>query len=150
MTEMNIRTSVEISAPASEVWRLFGEGFGGWADWAPGIDRSTLEGPLAQGVIRVNETPSLGTVRQELVRFDRGARALAYEMRSTLPPFFSRLRNDWVIEEVGPNSCRLDGEALFVLKDEAVPMRPRLEGKMGMVLEVFAQAVRARFEEASA
>jgi len=145
MSDMIIHTTIEIPAAAATVWRLFGEGFGDWAAWAPGIESSTLEGPLAAGVVRVNETPSLGTVRQELVRYEPDARTLSYEMRDTLPPLFTRLRNDWTIEETGPESCRLAGEALFVLTDEAEPMRPKLEGKMGMVLEVFAQAVRTQF-----
>ena len=150
MSEMIIHTSIDLEAPAEEAWRLLGEGFGDWADWAPGIDRSTLEGPLAEGVMRVHEPPSLGTVRQELVRFDREGHALAYEMRAGLPPFFSRLRNDWVIEEVAPGRCRLDGQALFELKDDAVPMKPKLEGKMGMVLEVFAKAFQEKLESPAA
>ena len=146
MTEMNIHTTVDIAASADQAWALLGEGFGRWADWAPGIDSSALEGPLAEGVFRVNQTPSLGTVRQELVRFDRDAQALAYEMRSTLPPMFSRLRNDWTVEALGPDRCRLRGDALFVLTPAAAPMRPQLEGKMGIVLEVFANAFRDQLE----
>ena len=150
MTTMNIRTSVEINANAAQAWALLGEGFGEWASWAPGIDTSTLKGALAQGVIRVNETPSLGTVEQELVVFDRDAKALAYEMVSGLPPMFSRLRNDWTIEEVAPGRCRLDGDALFEIREQAAAMKPQLEGKMGMVLEVFAQSVRKQLEGAEA
>jgi hypothetical protein len=142
MTDMTIRTTVDIEASAAKAWSLFGEGFGDWADWAPGIDRSTLEGPLARGVVRVNDTASLGTVRQELARFDRDDLALAYEMSENLPPFFVKMRNDWVIEEVDAGRCRLTGVALFVLKDEAEPMRSKLEGKMGMALEAFARAFR--------
>jgi len=148
MTDMIIHTEVELNATAAEAWSLLGEGFGDWDAWAPGIESSTLEGPLAEGVTRVNETPSLGTVRQELVLFDRERRALAYEMRSNLPPFFSRVRNDWTIEEVEPGRSRLLGEALFALKDEAAPMRDKLEGKMSVVLEVFAVALRDQVQQA--
>jgi len=147
MSEMTITTIVEIDAPASQAWKLFGEGFGSWADWAPGIDKSTMSGPLAEGAVRVNETPSLGTVRQELVRFDRSGHALAYEMRDNLPPFFSRLRNDWTIQSLSGDRCRLEGEALFELRPHAVPMRDKLESKMGMTLEVFAMAFRDRLQD---
>jgi hypothetical protein len=144
MSELTIHTTVDISCSASEAWALFGEGFGSWADWAPGIVSSTLEGPLAQGVVRVNETASLGTVRQELASFDPAARSLAYEMQGNLPPFFSKARNDWSIEETGPDQCRLLGEALFVLRADAEPVRAKLLGKMGMALETFANAFRDR------
>lgn len=148
MSEFVIHTTVDIEAPATAAWTVFGAGFGTWADWAPGIDRSTLAGPLAEGVKRTNETPSLGTVEQELVRFDPAARALAYEMR-TLPPMFTKLRNDWVIEDLGGGRCRLRGEALFVLSEQAEPMRDKLQGKMGMTLEVFANAFRDRMHAAA-
>lgn len=147
MSEFEINTTIDIDASASDAWAVFGEGFGSWADWAPGIDRSTLQGPLAQGVMRTNETPSLGTVQQELVRYEPAERALAYEMR-TLPPMFTTLRNDWVIAELGPGRCQLRGEARFVLASQAEPMRDKLEGKMGMTLEVFANAFRDRMQRA--
>ncbi|MFT5432985.1 MAG: hypothetical protein ACI9OJ_003690 [Myxococcota bacterium] len=140
MSDMIIHTNIDIDSTAAEAWSLFGEGFADWATWAPGIDHSALEGPLAQHVVRVNQTTTLGTVRQELVRFDRDERALAYEMTDNLPSFFTRVRNDWVIVPLAPNRCRLKGEAIFVLTDEAEPMRPKLQGKMGMAMEVFAKA----------
>ena len=56
------------------------------------------------------------------------------------------MRNDWVIEEVGHEKSRIVGDARFVIKDEAVPMQPKLEGKMGMALAVFAQAARDTLE----
>ena len=146
MNEMNIRTTVDIAASAADAWRLLGEGFGDWAQWAPGIDASALEGPLSEGVVRVNRTASLGTVRQELVRFDRETRALAYEVRGGLPPFLTTMRNDWVIEALGADRCRLDGDARFQLTEAAVAMRPKLEGKMGMVLAAFAEAARSQLE----
>lgn len=145
MSEFKILTAIEVNAAAADAWAVFGEGFGAWADWAPGIDRSTLAGPLAPGVVRTNETPSLGTVEQELVRFEPDGRALAYEMRS-LPPQFTKLRNDWVIESVGPNRCRLSGEALFVLAEQAEGMRDKLEQKMGATLDGFARAFHNRME----
>lgn len=147
--ELNVKTHIEIAAPAQAVWSLLGDGFADWDQWAPGIDRSTLEGPLAEGVLRTNEAPSLGTVTQKLVRFDPAARALAYEMIEGLPPMFESVRNHWEVESMQPGSSRLVGEARFRLKDEALPMRAKLEGKMGMVLEVFARAARDHLEQSA-
>ena len=141
MSEFTIQTTIDIETAAEAAWTVFGEGFGTWAEWSPGIDSSTLQGPLAEGVLRTNETPSLGTVEQELVRYEPETRALSYEMR-TLPPMFTRIRNDWVITELAPGRCQLQGEALFTLATQAEPMRDKLEGKMGVTLEVFAKAFR--------
>lgn len=146
MSEMTIQTAVDINTTSQDAWSLFGEQFANWADWAPGIDSSELQGPLQEGVIRVNKAESLGTVTQELVRFVPEERALAYEMRQGLPPFFESVRNDWFIKELEPGKVRLEGVALFVLKEEAAEMRPKLEGKMSSVLDVFANAFRDKLQ----
>ena len=146
MEEFTIKTTVEIAAEPAAAWKVFGEAFGDWASWAPGIEESTLQGPLAQGVVRVNKTPSLGTVSQELVRFEPEARALAYEMRDGLPPFLEQLRNDWTIEAVGSERSRLSGVAHFKLKDAAAPKRDAIEQQMTQVLEGFAAAFRSTLE----
>ena len=146
MSTMTIRTVVDLNTSAADAWRLFGEGFGEWAAWAPGIEESTLEGPLAQGVIRVNRAPSLGTVRQALVRYEPEGRALAYDMIEGLPPFLTGLRNDWVIVATGEGTSRLEGDAVFTLRDEAEPKRPQLQAKMGAVLDSFAGAFRDAVE----
>lgn len=144
MSRFTVRTECQLPATAAAAWEVFGEGFAHWAAWAPGIDSSTLEGPLSEGVVRVNETPSLGTVRQALVRFDRSARALAYEMLPDLPPPFTAIRNDWAIEEVGPGQSKLVGEATFEIRDDAAPVQDKLAGKMGTTLEVFARSLEER------
>ena len=81
------------------------------------------------------------------MHFDPQQRALAYEMR-TLPPMFTALRNDWVIEALGPERCRLRGTAVFVVASGAEPMASKLEGKMGMTLEVFVNAFRDHMQKA--
>jgi hypothetical protein len=144
MTTFTVPTTLEIDTSAAEAWRVFGEGFGTWADWAPGIDSSTLLGPLAKDVRRVNVTPSLGRVTQQLVRYEPDERALSYTMVEGLPPMFTVIRNDWVIEELEGGRCRLVGEGVFELAEAAAPMRDKIRGKMGVTLEVFAQALRER------
>ena len=142
MSNLTIHTTVDIHTDADTAWQVFGTDFGSWADWAPGIDTSTMNGPVQQGAIRVNETPTLGTVEQRLSHFDPATRALTYEMHGRLPPVFTSVRNEWVIEPVDGTHCQLVGTAHFALTETAEPMKPQLEGKMGMALEVFAEAFR--------
>jgi len=144
MISLKIRTTVDIPTSAAAAWQVFGEEFATWDSWAPGIDTSTLEGPLAQGVVRENVTPSLGTVRQTLTKFDRDERALAYEMIEGLPPFLGELRNDWKLEAVTPELSRLSGEAIFGIRDAAAPKASMIEQKMTQTLNGFAAAFRSR------
>ena len=41
MSDVILRTELDLPADAKTAWTVFGEGFAMWADWAPGIDRST-------------------------------------------------------------------------------------------------------------
>ncbi|MGK0361152.1 MAG: hypothetical protein ACI9U2_003470, partial [Bradymonadia bacterium] len=66
---------------------------------------------------------------------------------SVLIPIPTRLVEPRLIEAIGPNRCRLVGETLFVLRDEALAMREKLQGKMGMTLEAFAAALRDRLQQ---
>lgn len=142
MIELTIRTAVDINATSDAAWKLLGEGFGEWDRWSPGIDKSTLQGPLALGVRRVNETPSLGTVTQALVRFDREKKALAYAVEAGLPPFLEAMRNDWQIDALEGERCRLRGVAVFGLPDAMAPKKAGVEMKMAQVLEMFCATVR--------
>ena len=146
MIELTVRTDIEIDATADAGWKLLGEGFGEWDTWSPGIDKVTMKGPLAQGVIRVNETPSLGTVTQELVRFERAERALAYEVREGLPPFLRAMRNDWQIDPLGDGRSRLSGVAVFGLPDALAPKKAGIQAKMTEVLKQFCAAFQGAVE----
>ena len=62
---------------------------------------------------------------------------------------FVQLRNDWFIDELEGGRCRLRGEAVFGLAEQAEPMRDKLQGKMGMTLEVFIKAFRDHLQGSS-
>jgi hypothetical protein len=134
---MNIDVANGINASAAQAWQVLGEGFGDWADWSGGIKKSTLNGPLAQGVTRTNDTDALGVVTQELTHFDREARSLTYEFTSGLPPFLRAIRNEWTIEEDGTDRCRIVGHATFEIAWWALPMTPLLKMKMSGSLRGF-------------
>ena len=146
MIEMTVRAAVDINATPDACWTLLGEGFGAWDRWSPGIDRITMKGPLEKGALRVDETPSLGTVTQELTRFDRDARALAYEVRDGLPPFLESMRNEWQLDPLGDGRSRLSGVAFFGLSDRMAPGKHGVQMKVAQVLEMFCAAARDTLE----
>ena len=83
--------SVEIPAPASEVWRLIG-GFGSLPDWLPYIPKSELyEG----GRVRHLENPDGGVIVERLMAFDEAGRSYSYHiLQSPFPQqgYLSTLR----------------------------------------------------------
>ncbi|MGU3467231.1 SRPBCC family protein [Methylobacterium sp. C33D] len=83
--------SVEIPAPASEVWRLIG-GFGSLPDWLPYIPESELhEG----GRVRHLANPDGGLIVERLMAFDETGRSYSYHiLQSPFPQqgYLSTLR----------------------------------------------------------
>ena len=63
------------ASTAAASWEVFGADFGGWAAWTTGVTKSDLNGPVAVGVKRTNET-SVGVLMQVLTRFDEETRSL--------------------------------------------------------------------------
>ena len=83
--------SVEIPAPASEVWQLIG-GFGSLPDWLPYIPKSELhEG----GRVRHLANPDGGLIVERLMAFDEAGRSYSYHiLQSPFPQqdYLSTLR----------------------------------------------------------
>jgi hypothetical protein len=83
--------SINIAAPAAEVWRLIG-GFGSLSDWAPGISTLSLsEG----GRVRHLGTPEGDLVVERLMAFDERRRSYSYHiLQSPFPQkdYLSTLR----------------------------------------------------------
>jgi len=83
--------SVEIPAPASEVWRLIG-GFGSLPGWLPYIPKSELhEG----GRVRHLANPDGGLIVERLMAFDEAGRSYSYHiLQSPFPQqgYLSTLR----------------------------------------------------------
>jgi len=145
-SDMTVHTSVELDTPATAAWAVFGEQFGEWAQWSDGIASSSLNGPLARGVMRTNDVPGFGVVTQELTRFDRGTRSLTYEMRSGMPAVLVAVGNAWTIEPLGADRCRLSGDASFGLAWWARPLKPLLRRKMTASLQSFADGFADRMK----
>ncbi len=143
---MNIDITNGINTSATQAWQVFGQGFGEWADWADGIQASSLDGPLTQGVTRTNDTTSLGVVTQKLTQFDENRRSLTYVFTSGLPPFLTAIRNEWTIEDLGADRSQIVGHASFDLAWWALPLTPLLKLKMGGALRGFAAEFAAHVE----
>ncbi|KMO44845.1 XoxI [Methylobacterium tarhaniae] len=100
--------SVDIPAPASEVWRLIG-GFGSLPDWLPYIPRSELhEG----GRVRHLANPDGGVIVERLMAFDEPGRSYSYHiLQSPFPQtdYLSTLR----VLETGDGRSRVDWSGEF-------------------------------------
>lgn len=140
---ITIVTSTPLASTAAASWEVFGADFGGWAAWTTGVTKSDLNGPVAVGVKRTNET-SVGVLMQVLTRFDEETRSLTYEIRTGMPPPIAAASNSWSIEETGEGTSRLVGRAVFELKCWAIPLRAALRGKMSGSISTFVGEVSTR------
>lgn len=149
---MVLNNEVEVQVPASQAWQLLGEEFGEIAQWALSITKSSLNGPLQEGVVRSCEISGFGpfqasTITEELVHFDRDTLSFRYQARAGLPPLMAHAENHWQVHETGPQSCRITSQAKLQLAWWAWPMSPLLKLQIKRESQGFLQQLRHRLEE---
>ncbi|MRW84154.1 SRPBCC family protein [Pseudoduganella sp. FT26W] len=96
-------TSINIPAPADQVWQLIG-GFDSLPDWLPYIPKSVLsEG----GRVRELANPNGDAIVERLMAFDHAARSYSYAiLRAPFPvkDYLSTLR----VQEDGPKAAKVE------------------------------------------
>lgn len=116
--ELSIFHSIEIAAPAGEVWAMAGD-FGGIQRWSPGTESSrlVLRSRNETGAIRELRRRSDGTrVTEKLLDYDPHNRRMAYtyvdgEVRAT--DYYSEL----AVKEVAPGRSRVEWRGRFLRLD---------------------------------
>ncbi len=139
---MKIQTTLDIDAPASAVWQVFGEQFGDVGEWSDPIIRSSLDRPLGEGAVRTCDLKKLGPVpagkiTEELTRFDRASRSLMYVVRSGVPGFMRFVQNAWTVEPLDENRSRVTSRARFDMAWWMFPLLPLMRMQLGRVLRSF-------------
>ena len=104
----------DFAASAAEVWAVVGERFGDLS-WSSGVGRSSLEGELGIGGVRVCEVPpnllvKEGVVRERLLSFDREAMRLSYEAVDA-PGILKHALNRWSVSALDDRRARVEMHA---------------------------------------
>ena len=141
---MKLTPTIEINAPASEVWELFGDKFADVSEWADSITKSTLDGPLEEGAKRTCDIKGFGPVaagqvREELTHFDRKSYSLTYLVFAGVPSFMKSIENAWRIEAIDEKRCLVTSEATFVFKWWAIPAIPLMRVPLQRGIKDFTQ-----------
>lgn len=103
------QTSIEIRAPAEEVWQVL-SGIERWPEWAPTFTRITRGGTVgeAPGAVYYVDQPRLPTARMTI---DEWLPGRGFTWSATRP--FLRAVALHSIEAVDPRTCRVDLEFRF-------------------------------------
>jgi hypothetical protein len=142
--EMKIKTSVEMSLPATDLWMVLGERFASVSEWADSIVKSSLDGSLGEGAVRtcdLKQTGPLpaGQVTEELTRFDASARAMTYVVKSGVPGFMRYLDNAWTIEDLGDGRSRVTSVLTLNMAWWSLPLYPMIRLQLGKTLRGFIE-----------
>lgn len=143
---MEIHTQMEIKAPATAVWEVFGERFAEVSQWSDAVLESSVDRPLDEGAVRTCKIDGFGPfppgfVTEELTTFDRTQYLLNYTVTSGTPPILASVVNRWAIEQTS-DGCRIASHATFELNWWAKPLAPFLRGKLTSGLESFVVGLR--------
>ncbi|MEE8381572.1 MAG: SRPBCC family protein [Thermodesulfobacteriota bacterium] len=148
---MKIQTILEINAPASAVWKVFGEGFADVSNYAESITKSSINGPLESGVIRTCDIKAFGPVAagqitEKLTHFDRTSHALTFAVLTGAPNIMKSIENAWTIEALGDNRSKVTSLATFGLKWWALPLSPLLRFQLSRGIRDFMKQLKAYVE----
>lgn len=144
---MKIKTTIEINAPASAVWDVFGERFADVYKWAESILKSSIDGPLDRGVVRTCDVKGLGPITEELTHFDRESHSLTYSVTSGAPNLMKSIENAWSIESQGDNRSKVTSQATFELKWWAFPLSPLMRISLSRTLRAFTEQLKQHVED---
>ena len=108
---MQIEIAIEINAPISAVWEVFGERFVDIYQWATSVDKSIIDRPVGEGAVRTCDIKKVGPVpagqvTEKVTLFDSEKYALTYLVMSGVPGFMRRIENAWTFEKLGTDKTR--------------------------------------------
>jgi hypothetical protein len=114
--------SIDIAAPAEQVWQVIAAQFDRIGAWATAIPTST-PAPMVSGLAdagapvpaRVCHTGirALPQVTETITAFDPHTRTLTYQATTGMPKFVTAARNTWTVTELGPRQCHVHYHAEF-------------------------------------
>ena len=148
---LELRTQIELDAPASVAWRVLGEEFGSVGEWASSLRSSSLDRELGAGAHRTCEVQGFGpfppgTIIEELLEFDREAMRFSYRPTAGMPPMFLGAQNRWSVEVIDERRCRVRSHASIELRWWALPLAKLLARSICSGVDGFAEELRHRVE----
>ncbi|GAB5521446.1 MAG: hypothetical protein RhofKO_36970 [Rhodothermales bacterium] len=107
---MIIEKTIQVNAPADQVWAVLAHDFHNAYKWASSVDHSAarVAGPPPgdapfETAGRACQT-SLGPIKETLEYYDEQARRFGYSAKGDKMPFFVKhLQNNWAVQANGPN-----------------------------------------------
>lgn len=149
---IELRTSVEVEAPAEEVWRVLADDFGDVGAFASSLRASSLDGPVEVGATRVCEVAAVGpfpprTMNEKLVQLDPRRMKLAYEAGAGMPAVIRSATNRWSVEPLGDGRCRAHSRASIEVAWWALPLAPLFRMSIGKELRQFGEELRLHVEQ---
>jgi len=141
---MQITTTIDINAPASAAWVIFGDRFAEISEWSDAITKSSIDRDLGEGAIRTCDVKAFGPVpagqfTEELTHFDPASRSLTYVVLSGTPGFMRYVDNAWTFEGLGDDRCRITSIATFEFVWWMVPMTPLMRMSMSRSVRKFTE-----------
>jgi hypothetical protein len=101
---MKVSASIDIDAPAEQVWEIIGPGFERVSDWASAIPESRAtdapgpNGAASTGRICTVAATGFDHLTEELTEYQPSAQRLTYRAAQGMPSFVTEARNTWQAE----------------------------------------------------
>ncbi len=121
---MRVTQSVDIEAPAENVWQVIGTEFYEVGAWTTSVPRSRRAPDGESRECTVAGAPGITHLTERLVGFDDATRSLSYEVVDGMPRFVSLARNSWRVQPLGPARSWVTSVAEMTMRGAAVVLTP--------------------------
>ncbi len=119
---MIIKTTKKLHLPASEVWKVIGEGFGN-VMWIKGVKSCKFEGELIVGNVRTVDMKGMGIVNERLEIFEPNSFTISYSVESRLR-IIKQASNHWTIDKIDDQNCTLTCVSNLKLSTPGILLAP--------------------------
>lgn len=123
MTTITKTSTTTIDAEADAVWQELDKNFLEIAEWAGGVNSSTVNPATPTGVNgspfggRICDVDGVGETDERITSYDADSRTLTYTVRAKGMPFFVEgLQNTWTVTPNGPNQSTVDVKIIGTTK----------------------------------
>jgi len=140
--DIRFRNQVELGIGTDELFAVF-EDASSWPKWVPGIAKVdwTTPKPFAPGTERTVTFVGGMEVYETFHAWDHG-KHMAFSFTGITQPIWWRFGEDYRVEALGPNRCRLTWTVAYEPRGQFARMHRFINPLMGRVLALYLQLLK--------
>jgi hypothetical protein len=112
-TRQKVVESIDVDAPAEQVWALVGDFAAGWPKWHPAIESSTADWGNVVGSLRHLSIKGGSFLDEELEGYEPATMSLKYRVKAGNALPVTNYSSTIKVSSIGPGKCSVEWRGAF-------------------------------------